>query len=108
MTNPRVFRTYGILAAITLLAGTAAAQQGDIRGTVTAGEGRGVLAAARVSIAAPARTTVTDERGVFSIRDLPPGDYLVHFSAIGKRPDSTRATVRASNETTVNFAMKEG
>jgi iron complex outermembrane receptor protein len=108
MTNPRVFRTYGILAAITLLAGTAAAQQGDIRGTVTAGEGRGALAGARVSITAPARTTVTDERGAFSIRDLPPGNYLVHFSAIGKKPDSTRATVRASNETTVNFAMKEG
>jgi outer membrane receptor protein involved in Fe transport len=108
MTNPRVFRAYSILAALTLLAGTAAAQSGSILGTVTAAEGRGALLGARVSIVAPERITMTDERGAYVLRDVPPGDYVVHFSAIGKKPDSTRATVRASNETKIDFALKEG
>ena len=108
MTNPRVFRTYGILAALTLLTGTAAAQQGDIRGTVTGGEGRGVLAGVRVSISAPERITLTNDRGEYSIRDIPAGDYIVRFSAIGKKPDSTKAAVRALNETKLDFAMKDG
>src|SRR5215510_15745079 len=108
MNNRRVFRAYGLLAAITLLTGVANAQQGSIRGTVTAGEGRGAVIGARVAIRAPERITVTDERGAYTLRDLDPGNYVVYFSAIGKKPDSTRVTVRTSNESTLNFALKDG
>ena len=108
MKKPRVFRRYGILAAIALLTGVANAQEGSIRGTVTAGEGRGAVIGARVAIRGPERVSVTDERGAYVLRDLPPGNYIVHFSAIGKKPDSTRVAVRASNESTLNFALKDG
>ncbi|HEY7395338.1 MAG TPA: TonB-dependent receptor, partial [Gemmatimonadaceae bacterium] len=108
MNNRRVFRAYVVLAAIPLLTGVANAQQGSIRGTVTAGEGRGAVIGARVAIRAPERVTVTDERGAYTLRDLPPGEYVVHFSAIGKKPDSTRVPVRASNESVLDFALKDG
>ena len=94
--------------AVSLLASAAAAQQtSTIRGTVTSSEDRAPIAGARVAIQAPDRVAITDERGMYVLRDVPQGSRLLLVTAIGRKPDSSRVSV-ASGSATADFALKEG
>jgi iron complex outermembrane receptor protein len=99
------------LAALTLVIGasSALAQTGsDIRGTVTTSEAHAAVIGARVAIAAPERVAITDQRGIYVLRNLPAGTYRVITTAIGRKPDTSSVAVAAGRPTTLEISLKEG
>ena len=107
-------RTAGAAAVASFIALTtpsiAAAQRagGNVRGTVTNADTHTPIKGARVSIANPERVAISDDRGEFTLRDLPAGAYSVFTTAVGKKPDSSSVTVAASRDATLNIGLKEG
>ena len=105
-------RTAGatVVASFVALASAspAVAQSGTIRGAVTRADTRTPIMGARVSITNPERVAISDERGGFTLRDLPPGTYSIFTSAIGKKPDSSSVTVAANRDATLNIGLKDG
>src|SRR4051812_43816719 len=70
--------------ALAFLSSSAYAQQrgGDVRGTVTDARTHTAVIGARVAIIMPARVAIADQRGMYTLRDLPAGTYVVTTSAI--------------------------
>jgi iron complex outermembrane receptor protein len=93
-----------------LVPGSLLAQRfgGDVRGTVTDARTRTPIMGARVAIATPERVSITDQRGTYTLRDLPPGTYVVLTSAIGRKVDSSSVTVAAGGSTTLDVSLNEG
>jgi iron complex outermembrane receptor protein len=96
--------------AIASATTTASAQRasGTVRGTVTAADTRTPIMGARVSIMNPERVAISDERGNFTLRDVPAGTYSVFTTAVGRKPDSSSVTVGAGATATLNVGLKEG
>lgn len=107
-------RTAGAIAVASFFAlastSTAIAQRatGSVRGTVTNADTHTPIKGARVSIANPERVAIADERGEFTLRDVPPGTYSVFTTAVGKKPDSSSVTVSANRDATLTIGLKEG
>lgn len=100
-----------VAAALSIGATSAAAAQrnGSIRGTVTAAESHGPIAGARVAITSPVRVAITDGHGVYVLRDIPAGSYVVRASAIGQRPDSGAVVVSPNGAVApLDFELKAG
>ncbi|HEV8215432.1 MAG TPA: TonB-dependent receptor plug domain-containing protein, partial [Gemmatimonadaceae bacterium] len=90
-------------------ASTALAQTGsEVRGTVTTSETHVAVIGARVSIAAPERVAISDQRGAYTLRNLPAGTYRVITTAIGRKPDTSSVAVAAGRPTTLEISLKEG
>ena len=102
------FRTALISAATVALGGSALAAQGTIRGTVTRADTHSPISGASVSIANPQRVATTDPKGVYVLRDLPAGTYVVTTTAIGRAPDSGSVVVPASGTVSHEVSLKEG
>src|SRR3954451_22205179 len=92
---PRALARMASLAGVVGLAvvSTAAAQRvGTIRGTVTIVETHSPISGARVTIRSPERMAISDDRGSYTLRDVPAGRYTVYTSAVGRKPDSSQVT----------------
>ncbi|HEX4681401.1 MAG TPA: TonB-dependent receptor [Gemmatimonadaceae bacterium] len=97
------------IALTALVAPAAFAQQtGRIIGTVIAADTRSPISHARVAITTPQRVALTDDRGAFTLRDLPAGTYKVYVSAIGRAPDSSTVSVSPGGAAGRDFALREG
>jgi len=81
---------------------------GNVRGTVTNADTRKPVVGARVSILNPQRIAISDERGEFTLRDIPAGTYSIFTSAIGRKTDSTSVSVSAGATATLTIGLKEG
>ena len=81
---------------------------GDVRGTVTDSRTHTPIMGARVSIATPERVAITDQRGAYTLRDLPAGRYVVTTGAIGRTSDTSRVTVAAGGSAALNVSLKDG
>jgi iron complex outermembrane receptor protein len=81
---------------------------GDIRGVVTSAEARAPIHNARIAVASPARAALTNERGAYSLRDLPAGRYEVVVTALGREPRRDSVTVRAGQGTTYDVSLSQG
>lgn len=106
-------RTAGasVLASFIGIAGASSAvaqTSGSIRGTVTDAQTHSPIQGARLAIANPERVAITDASGQYVLRDIPAGTYAVLATAIGKKSDSSRVTVRAGDPTGHNVALKQG
>lgn len=88
----------------------AAAQQhgGDVRGTITDARTHTPIIGARVAVVTPARVTITDQRGTYTLRELPAGTYVVTTSAIGRKADTSSVTVTPNGTTTLDVSLQEG
>jgi TonB-linked SusC/RagA family outer membrane protein len=73
------------LAVLTLVAtaGASWAQAGRIGGTVTTRDGAAPVPGARVTVVGTALNATTDERGFYSIPNVPAGTYSVRVVAVG-------------------------
>ena len=97
------------LATLALgAASVAAAQTGDIRGTVTNAETHAPIAGARVAVATPERIAITGADGEYVLRALPVGRYTVLATAIGRKPDTSSVSVSAASSATHDVALGEG
>ncbi len=101
-------RTAFISAAMVALGGSSLAAQGTIRGTVTRADTHSPISGASVSIANPQRVATTDPKGVYVLRDLPAGTYIVTTTAIGRAPDSGSVVVPSSGTVSHEVSLKEG
>jgi iron complex outermembrane receptor protein len=97
-------------AVLAFLGRPALAQQhgGDVRGTVTDARTRTPIIGARVAVVTPARVAMTDQRGTYTLRELPAGTYVVTTSAIGRKADTSSVTVTADGTTTLDVSLQEG
>jgi outer membrane receptor protein involved in Fe transport len=109
-TAIRIASLATIAAFVSLtLATAAAAQRGSsIHGTVTSAQTHSPIMGARVAIASPERIAITDDRGVYILRDVPAGTYTVSATAIGQKPASNRVTVNAGATATLDYMLTEG
>ena len=97
------------LTALALLPRRVEAQtRVSLRGVVTGGESHRPVYGARVAIETPARVAVTDERGAYSVRELPAGSYTVLVSALGYEPSRSTVTIAAGQTTTLDVSLKQG
>jgi len=97
------------LPLLAISASIALGQTGsEIRGTVTANENQNPVIGARVSVAAPERVVLSDQRGMYVLRNLPAGTYRVITTAIGRKPDTSSVAVAAGRPTTLEISLKEG
>jgi outer membrane receptor protein involved in Fe transport len=95
---------------IAALAPSVASAQGTgtIRGTVTSGDTRAAINAARVAIAQPERVALTDARGSYVLRDVPVGTYDLVVTAIGHTPTHVSVTVSAGQTQSADVQMNVG
>src|SRR5689334_10027948 len=103
-------RAMALLVSLTLVAARVAyaQQSGTIRGTVTSAASKVPVSGARVSIDNPARLAITNDKGQFTLRDLPVGTYPVTVTAIGSEPWRERITVGSGQSTRLDVSLKEG
>ena len=95
---------------LTFSATSAFAQQhgGDVHGTVTDTRTHTAVSGARVAVVMPARVAITDQRGMYTLRDLPAGTYVVTTTAVGRKADSSSITVTSGGSATLDVSLKEG
>jgi iron complex outermembrane receptor protein len=101
------------LAAFALLLSSrpASAQQrggGDVRGVVSDARTHTPIMGARVAVTTPERVAITDQRGMYTLRDLPGGMYVVTTTAIGRKVDTSSVTVIPGSATALNISLGEG
>jgi outer membrane receptor protein involved in Fe transport len=95
----------------TVLGASVASAQlraGGVRGTVTDARTHTPIMGARVAISAPERVAITDQRGAYTLRELPAGRYVVTTSGIGRKSDSSAVTVTAGATVTLDVSLKDG
>ncbi len=104
----------GLLAAVLLgpMAASTAAQglqTGVIQGTVTDSQGA-VLPGTTVTVASPAlqglRSATTDTNGLYIIRALPPGAYVVTFELSGLQKVEQKTTVELGRTVDVDATLQ--
>lgn len=81
---------------------------GNIRGVVTSTETRTPIPSAHVAIANPARAALTNERGTYTLRDLPAGRYEVIVSALGRESRRDTVVVSSGQSTTYDATLAQG
>ena len=106
--NVRVAYVLFVLGAVVLAPAGARAQDAALSGTVTDTTGLvlpGVTVEARSATDDPARTTVTDGAGTYTLAALPPGAYAVTFSLAGFGP-AVRDAVEVGAGATVTLDVE--
>lgn len=98
---------FAFVAGLLCLADVLHAQAlGRITGTVSASDGSGPIASARVLVVGERVGALTRDDGRYSI-EVRPGTYRLSALRIGYSPDSARSvTVTAGGTTTVNFSLR--
>src|SRR5262249_46345603 len=94
--------------ALTASATMAQVLGSDVRGTVTDARTHTPIMGARVAIATPERVAITDQRGTYTLRDLPAGNYVIITSAIGRKAENRSVTVDGSKAATLDVSLSEG
>ncbi|HEV7705521.1 MAG TPA: TonB-dependent receptor [Gemmatimonadaceae bacterium] len=101
----------GSLVLFALVASSLSAYaqtRGSVRGVVTAENTSVPIVGARVSVETPRRVGVTDERGVYVLRDLPVGSYSVTATANGRQPVRSDVTITSGETTKLDISMPRG
>lgn len=103
-----VGRRICMLLPVFLALGTAGAQTGTIAGTVTDLATARAVSGARLQVVGTANLVVnSDDRGQFTVRNVPAGTHTLRATRIGMSPLTHVVTVRAGDTTHVTFAMLE-
>lgn len=106
------FRSFASLfaaAVVTVVASprhAAAQRAGDVHGRVTGASGP--VIGARVAIETPARVAIADDRGDYTLRSLPAGQYEVVVTALGYKPARRGVDVTANQSTTLDLSLEQG
>ena len=111
MHLPRPLRASVVATSAILVASIAPlalAQQrlGTIHGRITGVSGS--VIGARVAIDIPPRVAVADDRGNYTLRNLPAGGYEIVVTALGYKPARQAVNVIANQSTTVDVTLEQG
>ncbi|MDB5060431.1 MAG: energy transducer TonB [Mucilaginibacter sp.] len=91
-----------LLILITL---AVTAQKSSINGKVTVNNSP--LPYATVVLNGTKHGTVTNQQGMYEIKNITPGEYLVVYSSVGHRSDRVKVTVTGLTPATINMELKE-
>lgn len=95
-----------VVVMLTILAAPAWAQAtGTVRGTVTASATQRPLSGARITLVGSTHSGVSNDEGVFVIRDVPVGSYTVRAAMIGYSRMETTISVVVGQTAAVDFAL---
>lgn len=87
-------------------AGTAAAQQGTVTGTITDVDGGKPLAGARVQVVGTALTATANQSGKYTITGVNPGAREIRAVFVGYESSKKAVTVAAGETVTADFSLK--
>ncbi|MGQ0537387.1 MAG: TonB-dependent receptor domain-containing protein [Gemmatimonadaceae bacterium] len=105
----RRFSHVALAATLTaLVVAPGAAQTGTVAGTVTDRATGAPVAAARIHlVGVQTLGAATDDRGRFTLRNIPPGQQTVRATRIGFRPENQTLAVQANDTARVTFQMMQ-
>ena len=115
MTLSRIVRRFtsvagriSLLLAIFFVPGAAQSQTGTVAGTITDRATSRPVAAARIQVAGnQGLVASTDDRGRFTVRNVPAGSHTLRVTRIGMSPVTQAVTVRSGDTTRVALQMAE-
>lgn len=96
-----------LLAALAFLPAAGWAQTGSISGKVTDVKSGEALPGAQVVVQGTNRGAACDVNGVYTIRNLPAGNYTVEARFIGYASQQVKITVAAGQAATADFQLKQ-
>src|SRR4051812_21465130 len=79
---------------------------GDVSGRITAA-GSAVVGA-RVAIEMPPRVAIANDRGSYTLRGLPAGNYDIVVTALGYKSAHRAVTINANESTTLDVPLERG
>jgi iron complex outermembrane receptor protein len=91
-----------LLILITL---AVTAQKSSINGKVTVNNSP--LPYATVLLNGTKHGTVTNQQGMYEIKNITPGEYLVVYSSVGHQSDRVKVTINGPTPATINMELKE-
>ncbi len=108
MPTPRLFRAITVLAVLSLLHATAAAQSatGVIEGRVFNAATGSALANARVSVEGSSREAITDAGGEYRFAGVPAGSAQISVSYVGMAPQKAVVSVPAGGAVRREFELE--
>lgn len=97
-----------LTTALTVLGAlTALAQDGTLKGVITDSNTKETLPGVEVkNTATNKNVAITDLDGNYTAK-LPAGSYQFVFSAVGKRPETRKATIKSGETTTLNVTLQD-
>lgn len=93
------------LAALLVIAGSAAAQTGVLSGTVSAGRSNAAIEGATVTIVGTKLSAVTGKDGRFTIADVPAGDHTLRVRRFEFAPREDRIRIAAGDTTRADYEL---
>jgi iron complex outermembrane receptor protein len=91
-----------LLILITL---AVTAQKSSINGKVTVNNSP--LPYATVLLNGTKHGTITNQQGIYEIKNITPGEYLVVYSSVGHKSDRVKVIINGSAPATINMELKE-
>lgn len=98
-------RSFLFLILLIGLAAGAYAQTGSLSGTVTDEEGNPVKAVS-IHILHTHLNTLTDEQGIYHLKNVPSGDQVVEASSLGLADEQKQLRIIAGRTSTLHFQMR--
>lgn len=101
-----ITRLLNLIVVVVLFAGNAMAQSknGSISGSIKTSDGN-PAAYVSVGLKNTAKTTQTDDKGNYTLKNVAPGNYILKTSAIGVKAQEKQVTVTAGQSISVDFAL---
>ena len=96
-----------LLAAPALTRSAAAQQTGTVRGTVTDSASRRGVAGAQVTVVGSARGALTNDAGVYTIRNVPAGTATVSVQRIGFARQQRAVVVVGGDVAAADFVVRQ-
>lgn len=101
-----ITRLLNLIVVVVLFAGNVMAQSknGSISGSIKTSDGN-PAAYVSVGLKNTAKTTQTDDKGKYTLKNVAPGNYILKTSAIGVKAQEKQVTVTAGQSINVDFAL---
>lgn len=99
---------FNFLLLCLFFVGTASAQSqnGSVSGTIKTSDGN-PAAYVSVGLKNTGKTTLTDEKGNFLIKNVTPGSYIIKISAVGVSAQEKQVAVTANQVSQITFSTTE-
>lgn len=82
------------------------AQTGSVRGHIENTSGK-AIEAANIQLLNTTLGSTTDSEGNFTIKEVPPGNYMLKTSVVGYEPARQPVAVKSGETATINFSLTE-
>lgn len=103
-----ITRLLNLIVVVVLFAGNAMAQSknGSISGSIKTSDGN-PAAYVSVGLKNTTKTTQTDEKGNYTLKNVAPGTYTLKTSAVGVKAQEKQVSVTAGQSTNADFALAQ-